>query len=48
MGKNYGKRKKSNFIIIVLAMLITGMAVGYAIFSSQLQITGIVTGSGHF
>ena len=48
MNKYYGKRKKTNFIIAILALFIIGMAIGYALFSSQLQITGTVTGSGHF
>ena len=48
MNKYYGKRKKTNFIIAILALFIIGMAIGYALFSSQLQITGTVEGSGHF
>lgn len=48
MSKFYRKRKKSNLIIAILAVLIMEIAVGYALFSSQLQINGIVVGSGHF
>lgn len=48
MNKFYRKKKKLNIIIVILAICIIGMTIGYAIFSSQLQITGIVTGSSHF
>ena len=39
------KSKKSN-AIIVLIILLLALAIGYAVFSSELTVTGTVTGTG--
>lgn len=49
MSKYYSKkRKKSKLIVILLAIIIIAIAISYALFSAQLNITGIVTGNARF